>query len=259
MKSEKKDSLEQLNQLWAQYEIITPSNSLVSLGATMQLANLFSPGRSFFLTIDFTILDVDFVSDNIEECTGIPKEDFNLERWLQTWHKSDYDIVSKMEYCKGLFLFEFIPPEEIIHYKICQTYRLLQPDGKYRDFLNQISTLILTEDNKIQKTLLVQTDITHLSITQNHRLSFIHMKGGKSYYSDDLENFVEYGENLTVFSKREQDILKLISNGMSSQQIADQLFISKNTVDTHRRNILNKVDSDNMIEVVSDAIRNGWI
>ncbi len=42
-------------------------------------------------------------------------------------------------------------------------------------------------------------------------------------------------------SAREKDIIHLLALGLDSQSIADQLFISKNTVDTHRRNIKAKL------------------
>lgn len=42
-------------------------------------------------------------------------------------------------------------------------------------------------------------------------------------------------------SQREAEILKMISQGLNSQQIADGLFISRHTVNTHRKNILKKL------------------
>jgi DNA-binding CsgD family transcriptional regulator len=42
------------------------------------------------------------------------------------------------------------------------------------------------------------------------------------------------------FTRREEEIIKFLNAGFSSQEIADKLFISKNTVDTHRRNLLRK-------------------
>ncbi len=43
-----------------------------------------------------------------------------------------------------------------------------------------------------------------------------------------------------LLTKREKEILDFVLKGLTSQQIADKLFVSKNTVDTHRRNILEK-------------------
>ncbi len=47
--------------------------------------------------------------------------------------------------------------------------------------------------------------------------------------------------SLPALSNREKDIVSLLSLGLDSQAIANQLFISKNTVDTHRRNIKAKL------------------
>ena len=46
--------------------------------------------------------------------------------------------------------------------------------------------------------------------------------------------------HLRPFTKREQEIILCVETGLCSKQIAQRLFISKNTVDTHRRNILKK-------------------
>jgi len=46
--------------------------------------------------------------------------------------------------------------------------------------------------------------------------------------------------NAHPFTKREREIISCIETGLCSKQIAQRLFISKNTVDTHRRNILKK-------------------
>lgn len=255
----KKNSLDQLNDLWARHVVTHRSKLEKSIDLENSVANLLAGGRSFFATLDFTIVDLDYVSDNITSVSGIPKDQFNLKNWLQRWHEEDYRLLPKMETLKEKFLFEFIPPEEILDYKICQTYRLRNSDGSYQHFLNQMTTLILTDNFKIQKTLLVQTDITHLRVPISNRLSFLNMKTGQSYYSDDLENIIKEGAEVTSLSERERKVLQLISLGLSSQDIADTLFISKNTVDTHRRNILRKTNCDNMLEVVSIAIRNGWV
>lgn len=53
---------------------------------------------------------------------------------------------------------------------------------------------------------------------------------------------------------REIEILKLISDGKTSQQIAEQLFISKTTVDTHRRNILEKTQMKSINDLINQLL-----
>ena len=54
-------------------------------------------------------------------------------------------------------------------------------------------------------------------------------------------------------TKRELQILDLLSRGMSSNEIAAELFISHNTVDFHRRQLLKKTDSKNIADLIGNA------
>src|SRR5690606_32905621 len=56
---------------------------------------------------------------------------------------------------------------------------------------------------------------------------------------------------------REKEILQLIVNGSTSQEIADQLFLSINTVINYRTSILLKLDAKNMAVLVSKALKMG--
>ena len=60
-------------------------------------------------------------------------------------------------------------------------------------------------------------------------------------------------------SEREKEILMAICRGLSNQEIADELFISKRTVDKHRANILEKTGCKNTAALVVHAIRTGIV
>ncbi len=64
------------------------------------------------------------------------------------------------------------------------------------------------------------------------------------------------GEALTA---REREVLKLIADGNSNQQIAEQLGLSRKTVDSHRANAMRKLDLHDVTEVVKYALRTGLI
>lgn len=66
-------------------------------------------------------------------------------------------------------------------------------------------------------------------------------------------------ETNNILSRRENEVLKLIAEGKKSIEIAKVLFISINTVDTHRKNILAKCDVKNTAELISFATKNGLI
>ncbi len=60
-------------------------------------------------------------------------------------------------------------------------------------------------------------------------------------------------------SPRELEVVKLIAEGLTSEEIAEQLFISKKTVDRHRANVLEKLGMRNRVELTRYAIRRGLV
>jgi DNA-binding NarL/FixJ family response regulator len=60
-------------------------------------------------------------------------------------------------------------------------------------------------------------------------------------------------------SPRELEVVKLIAEGLTSEEIAGQLFISKKTVDRHRANVLEKLGMRNRVELTRYAIRRGLV
>ncbi len=66
-------------------------------------------------------------------------------------------------------------------------------------------------------------------------------------------------EDTEVLSEREMDVLIGICKGLSTQEIADKLFLSKRTVDTHRANILEKTGSKNTASLVVYAIKHNLV
>jgi DNA-binding NarL/FixJ family response regulator len=87
--------------------------------------------------------------------------------------------------------------------------------------------------------------------------------GGSFFSSELLQNLVnslksssKSKEIHAELSEREMEILILICQGLSNQEIGDKLFISKRTVDKHRANILEKSESKNTAQLVVYAIKN---
>ena len=88
-----------------------------------------------------------------------------------------------------------------------------------------------------------------------------------TYYSNDVLSVMmqtikvekKLTEEIKQLSEREIEILKLIVEELSSEQIAEKLFISKRTVDTHRINILSKTNSKTLVGLIKYSVRNNLI
>lgn len=81
---------------------------------------------------------------------------------------------------------------------------------------------------------------------------------GKSFFSDKIidiqEGTSEEYRNFQLLSPSEKKILKLISNGFSSSEIAETLFISHRTVEKHRSNIIQKLNIDSNRQKLSEWV-----
>ncbi|HOU29721.1 MAG TPA: response regulator transcription factor [Bacteroidales bacterium] len=90
-------------------------------------------------------------------------------------------------------------------------------------------------------------------------------RGGTFFSQQLLQNVIqkikhrEAETKVAVLSKREKEILEKICEGLSNQEIANALFISKRTVDKHRANLLEKTNSKNTASLILYAIRNKLI
>lgn len=92
------------------------------------------------------------------------------------------------------------------------------------------------------------------------------VRRGGSYFSQELLHHViqriknrESEVKSANLSKREKEILFKICEGLSNQEIAETLFISKRTVDKHRANLLGKTNSKNTASLILFAIKNKLI
>lgn len=89
---------------------------------------------------------------------------------------------------------------------------------------------------------------------------------GKSYFTNDvsvklINSLVDNSSKLTkpFISIRESDIIKLVAQGLRNKQIGETLCISNRTVESHRRNILKKLNLKNTVELINYAFKEGLI
>jgi len=78
----------------------------------------------------------------------------------------------------------------------------------------------------------------------------------RDYIQDQDEEYDKSSEDLTP---RQKEVLTLLGEGISNQEIAEQLNISPNTVARHRENIMEKLNLHNRTELVKYAIKKGYI
>jgi DNA-binding NarL/FixJ family response regulator len=90
---------------------------------------------------------------------------------------------------------------------------------------------------------------------------------GKNYFNKDISDTIMYSvmnrrsekpderAKINELTKREKEILKLVVEGLTNKEIADSLNISIRTVDSHKNNMMNKLELKSTVELVKFAIK----
>ena len=81
----------------------------------------------------------------------------------------------------------------------------------------------------------------------------------KKIFSEELDETDGFDFSKSLVSKREREIIKLISEEYNSEEIAEKLFISKHTIEAHRKNIFMKLQVNNIAGLIKKAISLGII
>ena len=160
------------------------------------------------------------------------------------------DHLSLME--SGLYYMAFalkVPVEQRKDYKVYSDFRVLGSDGGYVRVVEQQSVLELDRRGNIWLALSLLDLSPYSDLETPFRCRMINIKTGERYL------FPPQAEGtLDLLTMREKEILHLISKGLVSREIADLLFISVNTVNTHRQNIIGKLEVSNTSEAVRYAL-----
>ncbi len=88
---------------------------------------------------------------------------------------------------------------------------------------------------------------------------------GEKYFSAIIKEaymksvFTKEKETLQVLTQREKDVLKLIALEHTTQEIADQLFLSKHTIESYRKNLISKLNVRNLAGLTKYAIKLGLV
>lgn len=84
---------------------------------------------------------------------------------------------------------------------------------------------------------------------------------GKTYLSDEAAQSLRKNNDagIPVLTRREKEVLGLIAEGMTNNEIGQKLFISTTTVDTHRKNLLTKFEAKNVASLIRAAAQMQFI
>ncbi|MBS1688490.1 MAG: PAS domain-containing protein, partial [Bacteroidetes bacterium] len=198
----------------------------------------------------------DFVSDEVTTMLGYAKDEVTPKLLMESIHPDDRAwFLDCQDVCVNFIL--GLPPEKQMKYKLRIDYRIKKKSDEYIRIMHQVVIIHNDSLGKVLRSLIVFTDISHLKKSDKPVLSYIGMDGEPSYLNVDVKSY--FGKKSDLLSKREKEVLYLLAEGKSSKEIADILYISKDTVNSHRKNLLRKTGSASTIELINKTIRDGLI
>jgi hypothetical protein len=214
----------------------------------IQLEALTEANNQFFHVANLIQAKITWSSKRSEQMIGIKPEELDAYHFMEATHPDDLE-----KHTRGRSKM-FDTANDLFKAKKGST--LLSINIRIRNWLGEYPGLLFqlyfmySETFRTVFLFQVHTDID----------SFKKRKHGYHYYvGNAFSNFRYPDEELLAIgnplSDREFEIVQLIESGMTSEEISEKLFLSVHTVNTHRRNILDKSGKETIAELIYDFKR----
>ena len=212
----------------------------------------FYPYNNTFYCITNTISQqFEYVSKNFKACTGLDKNEMLIGGMKYFWTLIHPDDISLWISClEDLMRFTMNELSDEQRSKMSYTwnYRIKNSQGNYVNVI-QNTTPVQFDENK--KPVI---GLAHYTIIDSS--SKPEITATAKYLNESNEYETLFHKNISnnlldVISNRERDIIRLLLIKKTSNEIAESLNISKHTVDTHRRNILKKLNLISTVELAN--------
>ena len=216
-----------------------------------QLDELMEENNQFIIVGDFLNMKILYTSKLSEKMLGIKPEELDPFRFIDSTHSEDVQRHYQSR-AKSTNLAKELYISEKGGALLSTNLKMRNPEGGYSQTLFQCYLFFASFPYKTVYLLQIHTNIDWWKPAKH---------GFHYYVGNDLKllRFPDY-DLLNVgipYSAREFEIISLIGSGMNSDQIAEKLFISINTVSTHRKNIIEKSGKHNISELIYELKEKG--
>ncbi len=206
---------------------------------------------TFFCVTNTQELTFEYVSKNVISCLGIGQKELKNGGMKEFWeriHPEDVDgwlkaLADLMEFTMGK-----LSPEQRQRMSYTWNYRLKNAEDVYVNVIQNTTPLVFNSKGKpivgmahytiLHEKLVIPLTATAKLLNENNTYETLFFGNySQKLLSDEI-------------SSRERDIIRLLVCNLSSKEIGERLHISSSTVDTHRRNILKKLQLNSTGELV---------
>jgi hypothetical protein len=219
----------------------------------LSLEEILNNNNQFLIIFDVLHMKNEFVSTGSIQMMGIEPDDLTPYHFKEATHPDDL-IRHELALAKLFKVAHELYVEKEGEMVMSTNFRFRNPRGNFTNTLIQCYFFYCPAPWNTVFLLHLFTDISW-SKKFKHGFHF-YVGNDMSYFRYPDEKLLEIGN---IFSQREFEIIRLIKAGFESEQIAEKLFLSKHTVNTHRKNILNKTGKAHISDLIYDLTEQGLI
>jgi len=219
----------------------------------LKLEELTGENDQYFQVFDMGQMKFLFTSKNIIQMIGVNPEEINPGHYTQRIHPDDEERLGQARsrvYKMEKEIFKAQKGSSLTSYNL----RIRNKDGNYNSLF--VQDYMFYSPIPYKAVFLIQV-ITNIDWYKMKKDRFHHYAGiDLSLFRFPDQKLLETGPDL---SYREFEIIRLIEEGMSSKEIADKLFLSIHTVNTHRSNILEKSRKSQISDLIYEFKEKGLL
>ncbi|QCK16852.1 response regulator transcription factor [Mangrovivirga cuniculi] len=212
-------------------------------------------GMTFLFITNSSKQKYEFITKNVEYCTGLKLQDLYEEGVNYIMSRIHPEEIKKWHAIVGEIINELLklPEDQRLKANFQLQYRLKNGSGKYINISDGHIPIALNDDGI---PYLFLSQVTVLGSGEKAEPKGILMCLNNNNEYDVIFKTPDKAGNIEIFlTDREIEVLNYVGKGMTSKDIADKIHVSKETVDKHRKNIIKKMNVNNVVEAYSKAKR----
>ena len=261
MKKDLNQNSELLHSVWdnAPERITSTKTQYVMSEYNRLITLLFCPGPHYYYIVDFYDRQIKQMSDSVKPILGFNPSTTTFDDIINSLHPDDMPFVVKAEEAAYHYIYNVIGKENVLKYKVSYCFRSKVADGSYHLFNHQAIILSVDENGGFGNSLNIHTNINHITTINNHKVHLIRLADQTDIIELQVDDSKVINTLVSFFSKREAEIINLITFGFTNEQISERLFISPHTVKNHRKNILRKAAVKNSTQLIAKCMKEGLL
>ena len=249
--------INEIHKKWAEVgNYQTPEDIEIELDFYKKMLNIFQVGDSYYFIFNPPLGHLEHASNSITSVLGYSPEEFTSETLLDAIHPDDLPFFADFESTIVDFK-KKLPLQKLMKYKSQYDYRIRKKNGDYLRILQQSITIQSDDSGAVLRNFVLHSDISHIKNDNKMKLSFIGLYGEPSF--TNVLPIKQITGKKQVLTPREKQVLQLLARNYNSEKIAECLHVSITTVAFHRKNILRKTNTHNVLELVCLALEKGWL